>query len=392
MKVYDEQVAVSIIRNGTSMTVPFCELRTGDQVQRFANIWPFTVTGDAHISGDADYEGWIVDGEDESYFPEDFGAKLKTVEVPDMEKTAALFKETAERANQVNKAVELIRRAAAVQLLSMPDENSVLLIVEQNGLEEWVVYNILEAAISLLNTGYMETLREHVEEKEQTPYSVAIDGPAGAGKTSTAKALAQKLGFRYVDTGAFYRALAAAKKLRPEQTVREMLKELQLNVSWDDNGTQHMYVDDLCVDDELRMPEISRAASDISALPEVREFLLNFQRDVAREHNVVMEGRDIGTVILPDATAKIYLTANPLARAARRYLDLGEQGDPQELLKSMMERDYNDSHRAVAPLKQAEDAKLVDNSSLSFDETLDRILELIQDKVPAARQYKEGGT
>ena len=208
-------------------------------------------------------------------------------------------------------------------------------------------------------------------------FSIAIDGPAGAGKTTQAKALAKALGFVYVDTGAMYRALAVYMRDKPMEQVPAALAEVQLRATWDEKGNQRMSINGVDVTDRLRTPEISRLASDISAVPEVRDFLLETQREIARENNVVMEGRDIGTVILPDATLKIFLTASLDERAWRRSRQL-EPGTYllSSVKKDIERRDRNDSSRDAAPLMQAEDAILVDCTRMDIKETTQAVLRL----------------
>ena len=207
--------------------------------------------------------------------------------------------------------------------------------------------------------------------------SIAIDGPAGAGKTTQAKALAKALGYVYVDTGAMYRALAVYMQDEELEDVSEILPEVTLQATWDEKGNQRMSINGVDVTDRLRTPEISRLASDISAIPEVRDFLLETQREIARENNVVMEGRDIGTVILPDATLKVFLTASLDERAWRRsrQLEPGTYLLPS-VKKDIERRDRNDSSRDAAPLAQAEDAILVDCTHMNIKETTQAVLRL----------------
>ena len=206
--------------------------------------------------------------------------------------------------------------------------------------------------------------------------SIAIDGPAGAGKTTQAKALAKALGYVYVDTGAMYRALAVYMQDEELEDVSEILSEVNLQASWDEKGNQRMSINGVDVTDRLRTPEISQLASDISAIPEVRGFLLETQREIAQENNVVMEGRDIGTVILPDATLKVFLTASLDERAWRRsrQLEPGTYLLPS-VKKDIERRDRNDS-RDAAPLAQAEDAILVDCTHMDIKETTQAVLRL----------------
>lgn len=209
--------------------------------------------------------------------------------------------------------------------------------------------------------------------------SIAIDGPAGAGKTTQAKAVAKVLGFTYVDTGAMYRTLALYMK-EAGKTMEEVpaaLKDVEMRIVREKSGDQKMFLGTRDVTGLIRTPEISKLASDISAIPAVREYLLETQRQLARENNVVMEGRDIGTVILPDATLKVFLTADLDARACRR----GRQMEPgtyllSRLAEEIKARDENDSKRAEAPLTKAEDAYFLDCSRLTIKETTEAILEM----------------
>ncbi|MBQ9647953.1 MAG: (d)CMP kinase [Oscillospiraceae bacterium] len=220
-------------------------------------------------------------------------------------------------------------------------------------------------------------------------YAVAVDGPSGAGKSTLAKAVARELRITYVDTGAIYRVigLAAFRKgvaPRDEAAVSAMLPSIEIGMKHGDDGLQRMYLNGEDVTDDIRLPQISMYASDVSALPPVRAFLLDMQRRLAREQSVVMDGRDIGTVVLPDAEVKIFLTADAEVRAKRRFLELEQRGTPKpydEVLAELKERDYNDSHRDVAPLKQAEDAVLVDTSDLDFEQSRTLLLRTIREKI-----------
>lgn len=208
--------------------------------------------------------------------------------------------------------------------------------------------------------------------------SIAIDGPAGAGKTTQAKILARKLGFVYVDTGALYRTIAVYAKragLRPEEVPAHL--PIDVKMGRHEDGSQVMYLDGKDVTGQLRTEDISKLASDISAIPAVRAFLLDTQRQLARENNVVMEGRDIGTVILPNATLKVFLTAGLETRAVRRGQQLGAGVDSlPQLIKDMEQRDRNDSSRDTAPLEQAEDAIFVDCSEMDIEQTTEVLLNL----------------
>lgn len=215
--------------------------------------------------------------------------------------------------------------------------------------------------------------------------NIAIDGPAGAGKSSIAREAASELGFVYVDTGALYRAIALFSTEYPSR--REFLNALENDCHLEMKyfgGTQCIFLNGDNVTDKIRTPEISMKASEVSALPEVREFLLETQKDIAREYNVIMDGRDIGTVVLPDADLKIYLTASAEERASRRYLELEDKPDApsyEQLLEEIKQRDYNDMHRAVSPLKQAKDAVLIDSTTMGFHEVCEEILDLIEERL-----------
>ncbi len=205
--------------------------------------------------------------------------------------------------------------------------------------------------------------------------SIAIDGPSGAGKSTLAKRLAKELGFHYVDTGAIYRtvALAALREgFDPSDSARveALLPAISVTLDYDADGLQHMYLNGEDVTQAIRQNEVSAGASKVAAIPAVRAFLLDTQRSLAKSQNVIMDGRDIGTVVLPDADVKIFLTAAPEARAHRRCLELLERGQPADeaqILKEVLERDHRDANRAVAPLKQAEDAVLADTTELDFE-------------------------
>ena len=218
--------------------------------------------------------------------------------------------------------------------------------------------------------------------------NVAIDGPVGAGKSTVARESAKRLGIIYVDTGAMYRACGlfcvrngTEISAENESAVAELLNgSLELGIALE-NGTQRVYVNGEDVSEAIRTPEMSRAASDVSALPSVRAFLLDRQRALAASESVIMDGRDIGTVILPDADVKIFITAKPEIRAKRRYDELKAKGSEvtfEEVLKDLNQRDYNDSHRAEAPLRQAEDAVLLDTSELDFEQSVEAVIALIR--------------
>ena len=220
-------------------------------------------------------------------------------------------------------------------------------------------------------------------------YSVAVDGPSGAGKSTLSKAVAGELGILYVDTGASYRTIGYyvfEKGIDPKDApaVNAILPELDIQMRYGDDGLQRMYLNGQDVTTQIRLPQISMYASAVSAIPEVREFLLEMQRELARRSSVIMDGRDIGTVVLPDADVKIFLTAEAEVRAQRRAKELAERGTPtpfEEVLRDIQQRDYNDSHRAAAPLRQAEDAVLVDTSELTFAESQQKLTEIIKGRV-----------
>lgn len=219
--------------------------------------------------------------------------------------------------------------------------------------------------------------------------AIAIDGPAGAGKSSLSKEVAKELSFIYVDTGALYRTigLAASRKgLKKEDKAEiiSMLNDIDVKLSFNDEGTQIVLLNGEDVSSFIRTPEASMFASAVSAIPEVRAFLLDLQRNMARSDNVIMDGRDIGTVVLPDAKIKIFLTASPEKRAMRRHKENIEKGIDstyEEVLKDVNQRDYQDSHREIAPLKPAEDSVLVDTSDYDFDGSKELLLKVIKERM-----------
>lgn len=219
--------------------------------------------------------------------------------------------------------------------------------------------------------------------------SIAIDGPSGAGKSTLAKMVAEKLGFLYVDTGAIYRTVGLyARKNEVEPTdapaVIGLLDSIQIEMNYGEDGLQHMYLNGEDVTTQIRQHEISAYASAVSAIPEVRAFLLEMQRDLARTHNVVMDGRDIGTVVLPDATVKLFLTADVEDRARRRYEELlarGQQADYETVLNDVKVRDHNDTTRASAPLRQAEDAVLLNTTGFALEESFKLLLETVRERL-----------
>ena len=223
---------------------------------------------------------------------------------------------------------------------------------------------------------------------ETHPISIAIDGPSGAGKSTLARRLATTLRFLYVDTGAIYRTIAYyayANHLDPadEAAVLAALPNIRIELCHDAEGLQRMILNGEDVTDAIRLPQISQYASVVSAYPGVRAFLLEMQRDFARKGSVIMDGRDIGTVVLPQADGKIFLTASVEERAMRRFRELEQRGTPEsyeKVLEEMRQRDYNDSHRAAAPLKQAEDAVLLDTTELDFRQSEEAILRIIRER------------
>jgi len=221
-------------------------------------------------------------------------------------------------------------------------------------------------------------------------YAIAIDGPAGAGKSTIAKALARELGFRYVDTGAIYRTVAYFLDLlgispKDVDGVERYIDELTVVIEYDEEGKQHMLMNGMDVSDEIRTQDISQKASLVSAHAVVREALLDMQRDVAKHYNVIMDGRDIGTVVLPKADVKIFLTATPEVRAKRRYDELiakGQKAQLDTILKEIVQRDYQDTHREIAPLKMARDSIKLDTSDLDIEGVLAEMKRIIAGKIP----------
>ena len=226
--------------------------------------------------------------------------------------------------------------------------------------------------------------------KDMNTISIAIDGPSGAGKSTLAKSLAAKLGYLYVDTGAIYRTVAYFFDLwgvspKDVDAIERYIDELTVGVEYDEDGTQHMIMNGMDVTEDIRTPEISQKASLVSAHAVVREMLLDMQRDVAKRHNVIMDGRDIGTVVLPRADVKIYLTAAAEVRAKRRCDELqakGQKVDFQTVLTQIIQRDQQDMTRAIAPLKKAKDAVEVDTSELDIDGVVARIKQIISQRIP----------
>ena len=221
-------------------------------------------------------------------------------------------------------------------------------------------------------------------------FAIAIDGPAGAGKSTIAKRLAKELGYQYVDTGAIYRTVAYFLDLlgispKDVDGVERYIDELTINIEYDEEGKQHMIMNGMDVTGEIRTQDISQKASLVSAHAVVREVLLDMQRDVAKTHNVIMDGRDIGTVVLPKADVKIFLTADPEVRAKRRYDELiakGQKANLDTILKEIKQRDYQDTHREIAPLKMARDSIKLDTSDLDVEGVMAEMKRIIREKIP----------
>ena len=221
--------------------------------------------------------------------------------------------------------------------------------------------------------------------------SIAIDGPAGAGKSTIAKRLAKELGYYYVDTGAIYRTVAYFMDLlgvspKDVDGVSRYIDELTIDIEYDEDGLQHMIMNGMDVSGDIRTQDISQKASLVSAHAVVRDMLLDMQRDVAKKHNVIMDGRDIGTVVLPRANVKIFLTASAEVRAQRRFLELQAKGSKEsyeKVLADIKQRDHQDSTREIAPLKQAKDAVLVDTSAMDIDAVIAKIRQIVTEKVDA---------
>ena len=221
-------------------------------------------------------------------------------------------------------------------------------------------------------------------------YSIAIDGPAGAGKSTIAKRLAKELGYYYVDTGAIYRTVAYFLDLwgvspKDIDAVERYIDELTIGIEYDEDGLQHMIMNGMDVTGDIRTQDISQKASLVSAHACVREMLLDMQRDVAKEHNVIMDGRDIGTVVLPKANVKIFLTASAEVRAQRRTEELlakGQKANYQQILKEIQQRDYQDTHREIAPLKMSRDSVKVDTTNMDIDQVVEEIKAIVAKKIP----------
>lgn len=225
--------------------------------------------------------------------------------------------------------------------------------------------------------------------EETKRFAVAIDGPSGAGKSTLARSVARELGAVYVDTGAIYRTVgycAWKQGIDPDakEDICALLPRINISIDYDTDGLQRMYLNGEDVTKEIRLPQISMYASRVSALPEVRAFLMDMQRDMARRNSVVMDGRDIGTVVLPQADVKIFLTASVEDRARRRWEELNDRGTPKdfdELLEEIRQRDDNDSRRAAAPLRAAEDAVYLDTTGNTFERSREQILEIIKERL-----------
>ena len=221
-------------------------------------------------------------------------------------------------------------------------------------------------------------------------YSIAIDGPSGAGKSTIARRLAAELGYHYVDTGAIYRTVAYFMDLlgvspKDVDGVERYIDELTIGIEYDEEGKQHMIMNGMDVTDDIRTQDIAQKASLISAHAVVREVLLDMQRDLAKQHNVIMDGRDIGTVVLPKATTKIFLTATPEVRAQRRYDELiarGQKAKYETILKEVQQRDYQDTHREIAPLKMARDSVKVDATDMDIDQVVAEVKAIAGKKIP----------
>lgn len=228
--------------------------------------------------------------------------------------------------------------------------------------------------------------------------NVALDGPSGAGKSTIAKAVAKKLEYVYVDTGALYRTIAYyvisnGVDTKDEGAVAACLDKIGVSLEYI-GGAQHVMLNGEDVSDKIRTPEISMGASAVSAMPKVREFLFGLQQDIAKKNNIIMDGRDIGTVVLPNAQVKIFLTATAEERANRRFKELQEKGDPstyEQVLEDIKQRDYNDMHRDIAPLKKADDAVEVDSTRMTLDEVIDEIVRIIKEKTAGGESGKGEG-
>lgn len=219
--------------------------------------------------------------------------------------------------------------------------------------------------------------------------AIAIDGPAGAGKSTIAKLAAKELSFIYVDTGALYRAIGLCAYRngigsKDAPAILDMLKDIKVELAFNEKKEQIVLLNSEDVSSLIRTPEISMYASDVSAIPQVRAFLLDLQRNMAKTNNIIMDGRDIGTVVLPDAKVKIFLTASAEVRAKRRYDELVEKGMDvkyEDVLSDVITRDYNDSHRETAPLKPADDSVIVDTSDLDLNQSVEKLISIMKERM-----------
>lgn len=219
--------------------------------------------------------------------------------------------------------------------------------------------------------------------------AIAIDGPAGAGKSTIARLAAKEMSFIYVDTGALYRTIGLCAQRnnigsKDVDKILEMLKDIKVELAFNEKNEQIVLLNGEDVSALIRTPEISMYASDVSAIPEVRAFLLDLQRNMAKTNNIIMDGRDIGTVVLPDAKVKIFLTASAEVRAKRRYDELIEKGMDvkfEDVLNDVITRDYNDSHRETAPLKPAEDSIIVDTSNLNLEQSVEKLISIMKERM-----------
>lgn len=269
-------------------------------------------------------------------------------------------------------------------------------ILELKEKEPWEVQAFMKRWVAVKQKNVstvLDTILNGLENKKSSggknmSINIAIDGPAGAGKSTIAKAAAKAFGYIYVDTGALYRAVAyyvlsQGKDVKNAEAVEKLLQDIVPELKYI-GGVQHVFVNGEDVSDKIRTPEVSMGASAVSAIPRVRDFLFDLQQKIAAENNVVMDGRDIGTVVLPNADVKIYLTATAEERARRRHKELAEKGETvsfEEVLADVNKRDYNDTHRDIAPLKQAEDAVLCDTTNVDLQGAIDMLINIINEKL-----------
>lgn len=220
-------------------------------------------------------------------------------------------------------------------------------------------------------------------------FSIAIDGPAGAGKSTIAKAVAKELSIIYVDTGALYRAVGYYALLNNQDTtdvdaITSLLSEIKVELCYDENNVQSVLLNGENVSDKIRTPEVSMAASNVSAIPSVRKFLFDTQQNIAKTNSVIMDGRDIASVVLPNADVKIFLTASPEDRARRRFLELSEKGmqvEYEDILNDVKTRDYNDSHREIAPLKPTEESVIINTTGFELEDAIETVMNVILTKL-----------